>query len=112
MVIREIYDQGKVLLLGEDGQEHYTELAQEMVDRDTRLTEYNYFPRWGGNPNVTTFSATSMEPGGYLPTPAHRPIPRVTEWRCENCESVMLAEHRKCEDCGAPRHFLYGTGDD
>ncbi len=116
-MIREIYDKGKVLLLGEDGPEHYTELPQGVVDSGER-----WYPRWGGNPGVTSaggtlppntmICATSMEPGGFLPTPIHRPVPAVTEWRCKSCESVMLAEHRKCEDCGAPRHFLYKTGAD
>lgn len=30
------------------------------------------------------------------------------EWRCDHCETVNLREHRKCDECGFPRPFLYG----
>jgi hypothetical protein len=32
----------------------------------------------------------------------------ATEWRCEHCRCVNLREHRKCDECGFPRPFLYG----
>ena len=77
----------------------------------------NYEPvRWGGDyttaaypgPPITTVCSTAMEPGGFFPTPTHRITPEPVEWRCEGCGSVMLQEHRTCQECGKPRHFLYG----
>ena len=110
-MIKEIYDKGKVLLLGEDNEEPYVEIKQPEIDWGVT--------RWGGSgttaapfPPLTTMCSTSMSPGEYIPYPEAPPQPPILEWRCEGCESVMLAEYRQCEECGAPRHFLYGVDDD
>jgi len=101
-------------------------MAQEMVERQERLSLHDYNRtikddglRWGGGwgtagtyeppMNVT---CTTSEAGGFLPTPTHRIKPEPIEWRCEGCGSVMLQEHRNCQECGKPRHFLYGDVDD
>ena len=122
--LKKIYDQGKVMLLG-DEQEKYETLAQDMVDRDERFNRYDDMDksRWGGQgsvssssahyPPITTMCSTSMEPGGFVSYREPSPLlPTLTEWRCEGCGSVMLSEHRACEECGSPRHFLYSVADD
>ena len=111
--LKKIYDQGKVLPLGDEQAKYETLLPQPGTRAGPELM-------WGGqafssaayyNTPITTMCTTSMEPGGFVsyrePTP-----PPLMEWRCEGCGSVMLAEHRKCEECGTPRHFLYSVADD
>ena len=110
--LKKIYDQGKVLLLPDEQAKYETLIPQA----GTEL-------RWGGKgpsssasahyPPITTMCSTSMEPGGFISYREPSPLlPTLTEWRCEGCGSVMLAEHRKCEECGTPRHFLYSVADD
>ncbi len=139
-MLKEIYDKGKVLLLGEDNEEPYERLAQDMVARDAEIkmveehhdrymqecAEANdmvpYKPlRWGGvesdvgilgSPPITTYCTTAMEDVGEIIPPDTFESRFMGEWRCEGCNSVMLSEHRQCEECGAPRHFLYGVDDD
>ncbi len=111
-MLKEIYDKGKVLLLGEDNEEPYVEIKQPEIDWGVT--------RWGGSPTtvahpyppITVMCSTSMESGGFLPHERPPTPPPLTEWRCKGCDSVMLSEHRQCEECGAPRHFLYGVDDD
>ena len=131
-MIKEIYDQAR-LLFGEDTEEEYVEMAKEIAARDIafdkaldRYEKLGVDPpdslRWGGayttagaafGPPMTILCSTSVEPGGFLPTPPNRiKMDYEPEWMCKGCGSVMLRSHRKCEECGAPRHFLYRVGDD
>ena len=101
-MVKEVHDQKKVLLLDDE---------KEMTPLTYPVRSYfgRQFDRYNDMVHpITTICTTSMEPGGFLPyyeTPIPPPI--LTEWRCESCGSVMLSEHRKCEECGKPRHFLY-----
>ena len=56
---------------------------------------------FGNDRGYSLFCSTAMEE--Y--SPIKQSAPNV-EWRCKGCQSVNLMEHRSCEGCGAPRHFL------
>lgn len=102
-MIKEIQDQVKVLKLGD---ERAAGTAAYYFSGRFAPTTIDYHPN-------TVMCASSMEPGGFLPYPETPPTPPILmEWRCEACGCVMLQEHRKCEECGLPRHFLYRVGDD
>ena len=100
-------------------------LMDQEIARGLSLHDYNRTikgsPRWGGayttaaypfGRPITTVCTTSMESDvlPYLPDEpvSVAPPPPIKEWRCEGCGSVMLQEHRNCNECGKPRHFLYG----
>ena len=60
---------------------------------------------------ITTVCTTAMEDYPILRLPETNLEP-IIEWKCKSCGSVNLKEHRACEECGSPRHFIYGAGDD
>ena len=79
------------------------DLAKPEVYEGLKIAVHGLFTTASSN---ALFCSTAME--DYPIVRQSDPI----EWRCEGCGSVMLKEHRKCEECGAPRHFIYGAGDD
>ena len=112
--LKKIYDQGKVLLLGDEQAKYETLLPQPGTRAGPELM-------WGGqafstaayyNTPITTVCTTSEGPSDFMTYKPEPPLKRWGEWRCEGCGSVMLSEHRKCEECGTPRHFLYSVADD
>ena len=90
------------------------DLVQSMIANETDYEKLSISPHsldamassfimYGTDRNYSLFCSTSMEE-----FPIIRRSEPIVEWRCEGCQSVNLMEHRKCEECGAPRHFLRG----